>query len=67
MVLGLAKCAKLICNNLTCVILSQCELGIEADDRPHLGGTKAGTSLLCLRVDAVVDGLSEAKAELVGR
>ena len=34
--------AKLVCNNLTCVILSQCELGIEAEFWQDDGADKDG-------------------------
>ena len=34
--------AKIVCHNLTCVIMSQCELGIEAEFWTKAGGRQGG-------------------------
>jgi hypothetical protein len=41
--------AKLLCNNLCCVILSQCELGIEAEFWENDRASDTGPELLPLR------------------
>ena len=42
--------AKLLCNNLCCVIMSQCELGIEAEFWQNETASEGGREILPLRV-----------------